>query len=120
MDFDEFFTAYLVCALWSSTDADGTPLDTQHDVEDFSDEFRTASREECLDFFKANKGLLEEAHRTFGYSSASAGHDFWLTRNRHGAGFWDRGMGSVGLALSEAAKVYGGVDLSVGDDGEIY
>ncbi len=25
-----------------------------------------------------------------GYSATRAGHDFWLTRNGHGAGFWDR------------------------------
>lgn len=31
------------------------------------------------------------------------GHDFWLTRNRHGTGFWDRGT-DVGGDLSELAK----------------
>lgn len=35
------------------------------------------------------------------------GHDFALTRNGHGAGFWDRGYGAVGERLSDAAKVYG-------------
>ena len=27
------------------------------------------------------------------YDEAQAGHDFWLTRNGHGVGFWDRGLG---------------------------
>jgi hypothetical protein len=28
-----------------------------------------------------------------------AGIDFWLTRNRHGAGYWDRGLGITGDKL---------------------
>ena len=39
-----------------------------------------------------------------------AGHDFWLTRSGHGAGFWDRGLGALGDRLTEAAKVYGSPD----------
>ena len=30
-------------------------------------------------------------------------HDYWLTRNRHGAGFWDRGLGDLGDRLTELA-----------------
>ena len=47
-------------------------------------------------------------------------HDFWLTGNRHGAGFWDRGYGADGDTLTEAAHGYGDVDLYVGDDGQIH
>lgn len=49
-----------------------------------------------------------------------AGIDFWLTRNGHGAGFWDRGLGDVGTRLTCAAHNYGSVDLYAGDDGLIY
>lgn len=35
------------------------------------------------------------------------GHDFALTRNGHGTGFWDRGYGEVGLLLTDAADTYG-------------
>jgi hypothetical protein len=52
--------------------------------------------------------------------AARAGHDFWLTRNGHGAGFWDRGLGDLGERLSKAAKVYGEVYLYPGDDGKVY
>ena len=31
----------------------------------------------------------------------------WLTRNRHGAGFWDRGLGRVGDILTEVAHSFG-------------
>ena len=46
--------------------------------------------------------------------------DFWLTRNGHGAGFWDRGLGSVGDELTKNAKPFGSVDAYVGDDGKVY
>lgn len=42
-----------------------------------------------------------------GLSPDQAGHDFWLTRNGHGAGYYDRGLGTVGDRLTAAAKVYG-------------
>ncbi len=35
------------------------------------------------------------------------GHDFALTRNGHGAGFWDRGLGALGDRLTASAKPYG-------------
>lgn len=44
-----------------------------------------------------------------------AGHDFWLTRNGHGAGFWDRGKGALGDKLSEMAEVYGSVSAVIAD-----
>lgn len=30
-------------------------------------------------------------------------HDYWLTRNHHGAGFWDRGLGKTGDRLTSLA-----------------
>ena len=46
------------------------------------------------------------------------GHDFALTRNHHGAGFWDRGYKEVGERLTDAADVYGEayVDLENWED----
>jgi hypothetical protein len=35
------------------------------------------------------------------------GHDFYLTRESHGAGFWDRGLGELGDYLTGIAKSYG-------------
>lgn len=48
------------------------------------------------------------------------GHDFYLTRNCHGAGFWDRGNGKMGDELTELAHPYGGFELYLGDDGLLY
>ena len=52
-----------------------------------------------------------------------AGHDFWLTRNGHGPGFWDRPEiygEEKAQELSALAETFGVVDLYVGDDGRIY
>lgn len=73
-----------------------------------------------MDFISAQKVLLNAACDRANYDIEHAGHDFWLNRCGHGAGFWDRGLGELGDRLSDAAKVYGNVDLYIGDDGLVY
>lgn len=68
---------------------------------------------DCEAFQADNAEMLE------GIEDSQAGHDFWLTRNRHGAGFWDRGLGDVGKALTEAAHAFGATDLYITDDGQV-
>jgi len=125
-----FSTAYLECALWSSTDDNDDPLD-KHDGEVSLDTLEQME-EDCANFQEANAELLEQAYREPEwqaedqrydkphYNAEQAGHDFWLTRCGHGTGFWDRGLGDIGDKLSDACKPYGNVDLYLGDDGKIY
>lgn len=40
-------------------------------------------------------------------TAGQLGHDFNLTRNHHGAGFWDRGYGELGDWLTRVAQSYG-------------
>lgn len=35
-----------------------------------------------------------------------AGNDFWYTRQGHGVGFWDRGLGPIGDELEAASKAF--------------
>ena len=120
LDFEGFLAAYIECALWSSTDnaddSGGAPLDDNYGPEDLSEEALEECSRDCRNFLEAESADLEEA----GVSAEQAGHDFWLTRNGHGAGFWDRGLGEVGERLSKACKPYGSVVLIVGDDGRIH
>src|ERR1044071_581042 len=68
--------------------------------------FRAA--ETCADFLaQCEEAGLLDLYRETGRTWDSFGHDLWLTRNRHGAGFWDRGMGALGEALSEQARNLG-------------
>ncbi len=113
---DAFTAAYLECALWSSTDnsddSGGEPLDDEHDLESFDLPSLESAIKDCASFQESESGALKAAYATRGYGGPEqAGHDFWLTRNGHGAGFWDRGIGVLGDRLSKAAKVYGSVDL---------
>ena len=49
----------------------------------------------------------------------SAGHDFWLTRNGHGAGFWDGDWTLHGDALTTASEAAGSLGVYEGDDGSL-
>lgn len=107
---------YAIAALWSSTDDEGEPLDAVYSLDDISAETWCKMSEDVLQFIKANEALLTAS----GQSDEQIGHDFWLTRNGHGAGFWDRDLGDVGDKLTEACKQFGEVWPYVGDDGQIY
>ncbi len=113
---DAFTKGYIEAALWSSTDEHGEPLDAVHTVDDIAPATLATMIADCTDFCTANAALLADGGQSDDYN----GHDFWLTRCGHGAGFWDRGLGEVGDKLTEAASAYGSVDLYVGDDGLIY
>lgn len=105
-----FIEAYIECALWSSThwDEDGNMLGCLDDYcAEFSPELMAETVKDCTNFFEAHRHLWADERD---YDDASAGHDFWLTRNGHGAGFWDRGI-EHGDEMSAACRPYGGVDL---------
>lgn len=121
---DAFTRAYIDAALWSST-ADGSAeqeeTDPNHegtfdtsfqalnfDANDLSPELLAHVIEDCAAFQKDNAELLASAEYGTRWPDAEmAGHDFWLTRNHHGAGFWGRGLGDVGRNLTDAAHAYG-------------
>jgi len=109
--------AMLQCALWSSVDFDtDEPLDASHGIQDFAPETSKALIADLEAFIEANADDIALS----GLTGEAVGHDFWLTRNSHGAGFWDRGLDWLGDRLTAACKPYGSVDLYVGDDGAIY
>lgn len=110
---DVFQRAYKVAALWSSTDDNGEPLDHGRDLSDIHGDTHEAMDKDCASFVDEYWVYLEDL------DPEQCGHDFWLTRNGHGAGFWDRGLGEVGDRLSDACGCgtkYPDVDLYVGDD----
>jgi hypothetical protein len=121
---DEFTRAYIECALWSSTGDDGDMLDKNYGIEDVSEATGAAMIADCEAFQRDNEALLSAWYEA-GETPERAGHDFWLTRNGHGAGFWDRFSGNtphhaLGEQLSDKAHTYGSADLYVGDDGQVH
>lgn len=115
-----FSRSYAETALWSSTDYSeegrDEPLDENYDVSDIAPATLRQMVKDCNAFRRSNRRDLRES----GLSNEQAGHDFWLTRNRHGAGFWDEGSGSVFKRLTDAAHAYGSYDLYVGSDGKVH
>lgn len=111
---DSFCWAYIEAGLWSSLDDDGMPLDDNYDATDLAPETLARMKADCTGFREQNSGSICG-------NLSGAGHDFWLTRNHHAAGFWDGDWPQdVGQNLTEACDLWGGVDLQVGDDGKIY
>lgn len=109
---------YIEAALWSSTDDDGEPLDgAAHYDRELDRESLAAMHAECDQFIAAYWAPIIES----GQTPERCGHDFWLTRNGHGVGFWDRGYPkAISDALTQAAEAEGTRDLYIGDDGKIY
>lgn len=118
-----FVEAYITAALWSTNDnsaeedgRDGEFLDDNFGVGDIAPEAMEKIKADCNAFLEKAEKFLEEA----GVDAEQAGHDFWLTREGHGVGFWDRGLGELGRTLTEIAKSFGETYIEVGDDGQLH
>jgi hypothetical protein len=112
---DSFTRSYIETALWSSmdnaNDQGGEPLDENYGPDDIDPETMAQMITDCTSFQERNAELLSDS----GLADKRAGHYFWLSRNRHGSGFFDENLD----ALQDAARAYGEFDLYVGD-GVIY
>lgn len=119
-DIDEFTKHYLVCALWAS-DMEDLPDDKRTDfksIYDFDTDSIKLAYNDCQKFQKENP--IPQYNDPVYSNIELAGHDFWLDRNGHGAGFRDRGLGETGKKLSNAANNFGNQECYVGDDGKVY
>ncbi len=115
---DTFTTQYLETAMWStndeSNDQGGDPIDANYSLSDFSPEALKSAIRDCNKFQEENGDDIAS-------DLSGAGHDFWLTRNGHGAGFWDGDWPEpAAKRLTKASKAFGSVDLYVGDDGKLH
>ena len=133
MQYSKRLQAYVTTALWSSSDDQDEPLDENYDIEDLAPATVEKFQRDVDSFFTilesvkdGDQSLLETALE---YADSSVrdndpygtiAHNFWLTRNGHGCGFWDGDYGTVGDRLTAIAKSFGECYLYVGDDGLIY
>lgn len=106
-----FFAGYVGCAEWVLEGTyDGFPDDMPKEPPQLTDEDLEGMRQDCQQFVKENACDLRIAATLHGLDAEHAGHDFYLTRNRHGAGFWDRGLGHIGDRLTGTAQAFGNDD----------
>lgn len=111
-----FTRAYLKCALFTSTNKSGEPLDRNHTIDDFTKRTTMRAVADCAEFRRYNDELLAETEAT----DEQNGHDFWLTRNRHGAGFWDRGYpAQLSKRLTDSAHAFGEQHILPNEDGTL-
>jgi hypothetical protein len=114
---DQFTRAYIEAAFFTETgDTDQPPADAELSQSGFDD-----AKSDCADFLTLinTNGLFDEYLKTYRPIDSMA-HDFWFSRNGHGVGFWDRGMGKLGDDLHNAAKSFGEHYLYAGDDNLVY
>jgi hypothetical protein len=102
---------YIETAVWASRfsgDLDGC---------DLSQEARRKLQAILQQFWKAvsEDGLVDHPEVLNGRME----HHFWLTQNRHGAGFWDGDYPETGAKLTEISHRFPELELLVDDDGLI-
>lgn len=122
MSLRDFTCAYLEAMFWAEMikygPNEGEPFDQHYEEDALTPKARTEIEKDCAAFYEEKKELWER-----GASDEQAGHDFYLTRNGHGAGFWDRpelyGKESAEL-LSKASEVYGTQGLDHDENGNVY
>lgn len=116
---EEILTHYMICALWSSNNIDSEreePLDQNYSIADISDDTKEKMKADVTKFLTDNL----EALNASGLEDKQIGHDFWLSRNGHGAGFFDHSLDKdIEDKLMEASRKFGTIDLFVNDDKKI-
>lgn len=129
---------YLIALLWTmpQQDDDGpeNPGDSLSIHCDLGEGVRAVAERDCAAFVAACGSLFDRAmtcddygsHPDAGSPEAAFGHDFALTRNGHGCGFWDRTElqeGELGRKISNLCGFgtqFGDNGLYLGDDGKAY
>ena len=123
MNLDAFTLSYIQAALWSTSDDNDEPLDSNYGVKDIPPATFEEMIADCKTFQEDNAALLTDKNCHYKQCPMleHAGHDFWLTRCHHGSGFWDGDWEEeAGKMLTDAANKFKEVNLYVGDDGLIY
>lgn len=114
------FTIAYVEALFFTEDE----LLSELTAEDFAPESWVKITADCARFqteWEAYAERYKVEGEDFDLDPSRAGHDFWLTRNHHGAGFWDGDWPEPwATKLDALARSFGEAWPYVGDDGRIY
>lgn len=138
-DLSPFCQGYIEALFWTNTEGsreagtydpeNGSALPEEAGFSDLAPETLALIIADCEAFQAEAKKIIArkigfadlETEDGDDYTTQQAGHDFWLTRCGHGAGFWDRGLPhGLGDDLTEAARRHGERWVYLGDDGKVY
>lgn len=107
IDLDKMVHAYLHAALWTSE------LDSNYDIPEIDDDSISKAVSDCKRFIEMAGDLLN------GLDAGNVGHDFWLSRNGFGSGFYDRNLGEIGEKLYSLSKTFNEKNVFE-EDGKIF
>lgn len=117
----EFYGHYLETLVWTGSiswrtntdefggeeiNSDGI-LDNYISVADLPDDITQAVIPDCRSFIAQYEEYAFYFQNADTLTIGQLAHDFSLTRNGHGAGFWDRGLGELGEWLTVMSRDFG-------------
>ena len=106
------FEQVLETMLWSTLDSSNEEcenLDENYSINDIDIQSVNDLWVIYHEFIHNTRDLIECSNLNYD----QVAHDFWLTCNGHGAGFWDRGLGIVGDKLTDCCKSVGNIEVFV-------
>lgn len=118
-DIETFTQAYIDALYFTDTgDIEQPAFDTA-----LASETKLDIEADCRSFWRRFGCYIttDTCSDAFDDSVSQAGHDFHMTRNGHGVGFWeDEWPKTYRNMLDNGAKAYGTFDIYQGDDGLIH
>ncbi len=124
--------ALAAAILFTECDESGTPLDENYNINNFDQKSIENLYGEFQQFIQIvepqiTKNIgeawssIDDFYDLMQPSENQTEYDYILTRNHHGAGFWDGDWASeVSEILTDAAHSQSEIFACVGDDGKIY
>lgn len=116
----DFTRGYIEALFFTEANPDNEDL-ADASFDDLAPETIADIVKDC-DAFRTEQAALLAAANAAGRDDHSLGADFWLSRNGHGTGFWDRKeleKDGIGAALHKACR-HTEVSVYRGDDGRVY
>lgn len=119
-----FYSSYCQTAIWASanlgdyaTGDNPEPLDDLgYTISDITENGADRATVDCVLFMALNREDIGDEKQNL----ERAGHDFWMTRNHHGAGFWDGDWPEeAGQRMTKWAETFGELSLIEGDSGHL-
>lgn len=128
-DLRVFVEVYVETAIWSTADAKTSAFldELGFGPYDFSTAAVQQIRADCKYFIATYGAYFDDDRYLADFDNddesafVQAAHDFWLTRNGHGPGFYDGDWREpAAKVLTDAATRMGAFDIEIGDDGKLH